>query len=94
MAKRAPADEAVYSPLDMTLAQSVVKGAVTVQDGKKSLGEKVGERSDENLSHGHQSDANGHIVELPSPRTQTPSPKTRGTRRLNREKRVLITPEE
>ncbi len=83
MAKRAPADELAYNPLDMTLARSVVKGAAMAQ-------QRVGEHP----SHGAEHAFNGQIVELPDHIGPSASQKAPRTRSLNREKRVLLTPEE
>jgi hypothetical protein len=94
MAKRAPAGETTYNPLDMTLAQSVVKGAGAARDGRLSPAERTGEGNDDTPANGAQSASNNQIVGMPARHKQRPSPDPTGTRSLNREKRVLLTPEE
>jgi hypothetical protein len=94
MAKRAPADETPYSPLDITLAQSVVKGAHTPQDARTSPVKKTAEHPEENFIHGQHSIVNRQIVEMPSHNKQLASLKATVTRNLHREKRVLLTAEE
>ena len=94
MAKRAPAGEIAYNPLDMTLAQSVVKGAQTAQDGKTSPEERIGEGASEDSLHGSPGSSNGNIVDLSKASRSDLVPKTTIRRSLNREKRVLLTPDE
>jgi hypothetical protein len=83
MAKRAPANEVAYNPLDMTLARSVVKGAGAAQVGRTAQGGLVSESLAEHPNHGPQGASNGQLIGMP-----------KRIRKPNREKRVLLTPEE
>jgi hypothetical protein len=94
MAKRAPDGDMAYSPLDMTLAQSVVKGVGTTQEGKTPPRERAGDGNADNPANSVQGALNGHVVGMPARQKQQSSPAIVEKRSLNREKRVLLTPEE
>ena len=88
MAKRAPADDMAYSPLDANLAQSVVQGTGRTLDGGVPSRERDGERSTEPLSVIPP----GSLTRMPT--RSVVAAVTSATRSLKREKRVLLTPEE
>jgi hypothetical protein len=94
MAKRAPAHETPYSPLDMTLAQSVVKGARTGQHQGASPSEGLRVSPIQSPSQDEQAAFDGHAVGLPGHVNHVALPKKSAMRNLNREKRVLLTEEE
>jgi hypothetical protein len=97
MAKRAPIGEVPYNPLDMSLAQSVVKGAGRAQEDKLSLGDRGGEGSAENPPHASSAPIkaqNAQVVAMPKQTNQESIRHGANSRSLIREKRVLLTPEE
>jgi hypothetical protein len=94
MAKRAPADDAPYNPLDVGLAHSVVKGAGMTQEVGKVAAGVSGEGGIETPPYVTQGALNGKIVGLPRGRNPAVVSETAIARSLNREKRVLLTPEE
>ena len=94
MAKRAPAGEPAYNPLDEILALSVIQGAGTAQETMDVTREEVGEGSVEIAVHSPMNALNGRgFGASKGQRTALESEKT-CSRNLHREKRVLLTPEE
>jgi hypothetical protein len=94
MAKRAPSNEIAYSPLDITLAQSVVKGAEKTLETKTSMAASAAEYLVDQAIPGSPGASNGKFAERQNHRHQMTSQNAVSTRNLNREKRVLVTPEE
>jgi hypothetical protein len=91
MAKRAPAGEGTYNPLDATLAQSVIQGTAAPEgrmtaEGTQSNGAAETPRSPRfSLTAKETSHSRGTLAKLPE---------AERTRSLSREKRVLLTSEE
>jgi hypothetical protein len=92
MAKRAPAEESVYNPLDENLAQSVIQGTGSSQVASSPAGEGIDRGDTQNRFHASRPAQNRAIVQIPG-RDKTMQPQT-GTRSFAREKRVLLTAEE
>jgi hypothetical protein len=94
MAKRAPATETPYSPLDADLARSVMEGAPSggeVQSADHTAAAKATEKARKpKPSHG---DAE-KLVELPTSRNPSTHTASKVLKRLCREKRVLLSCEE
>jgi hypothetical protein len=91
MAKRAPANETPYSPLDADLARSVMDGATSPEtpSAKPSVVRAAGR------SRHPRTDPSGkeNVVEHPASRPPTAEVKKEKSR-LSREKRVLLSAEE
>jgi hypothetical protein len=93
MAKRAPADQKPYRPVDEALVRSVILSTAMPQETRKSEGE--GESAPV-VALPHRSETQGlrdNVVGMPAP-APTRKVDTSATERLSREKRVLLSPAE
>lgn len=94
MAKRAPANETPYSPLDAELAQSVMDGVPAPAVEKKAAGAAVPKHHAKRSSINHPLTDKQNIVEHPGAKNPVPIDVPNPTKRLSREKRVMLSREE
>jgi hypothetical protein len=92
MAKRAPVNDTPYSPLDATLARSVMDGVASGTE-EKELSDAIEAKPPEKSRKPKLSRAgNSNVLEHPGSSVPADLPKLK--KRLNREKRVLLSAEE
>jgi hypothetical protein len=94
MAKRAPAGEATYNPLDGSLAQSVIKPSGIAQEGGNAVPVGSGNQANENARRGPYPPFDSRLIPLPDRPKPVPNADANRWRGFSRAKRVLITPEE
>jgi len=94
MAKRAPAGEPAYNPLDENLAHSVIQRTDPAQETKDVSTDEAGDGNTQNLVHSPTIVLDGRALRTGmASRTVLASEKI-SSRSLHREKRVLLAPED
>jgi hypothetical protein len=94
MAKRAPANETPYSPLDADLARSVMDGVPASVEEKASVAPSASKETERLRKPRPARGENEKVVEHPTVKNSMAPDAVRIAKRLCREKRVLLTAEE
>jgi hypothetical protein len=94
MAKRAPAGETAYDPLDQNLAQSVMQPAKLARDVKATGGHDAVRERQSPPPHGTYTDVQRGMAAVAKHVRPTTPHATLRLRGFTRAKRVLLTPEE
>jgi hypothetical protein len=94
MAKRAPANETPYSPLDAGLARSVMDGVPAGEEEKNTASAPEVNTPERPRKPRPPRSENEKVVEHPTVRNAALPEAVRSQKRLSREKRVLLTAEE
>jgi hypothetical protein len=94
MAKRSPANETPYSPLDADLARSVMNGISASAEEKQTVSALAGKTPERHRRTRPPREVNDKVVEHPSVTNAVAAAAARTTKRLSREKRVLLSADE
>ena len=94
MAKRAPADEKPYRPVDEALVRSVILASAVPQETRRHGGEVVRNTPDTTASNDAGEGFEDNVLEIPTSTPPARRAEAASGERLSREKRVLLSPAE